>query len=237
VLEDGVPQPIGHFSDADSALELVLALDFSTSMTNFVDELRTAVLRFLAALPAKAQVTMLAFNDDMFTLARPSDSLEEGMRAFNEMTPAGGTAMHDVILRSLGDLSRGLGRRTLVVFTDGEDRTSRASAAQVRRAIESSDVTVYFVALGRGREAKELQEGMAALSDVSGGRTLRAATPGELEQRFKEVVEELAHQYLLGYDPTNPNLDGTWRKIEVKVNRERLRVRARPGYRAEPPPK
>lgn len=234
ILEDGVPQTIEHFSDAGSSLDLVLALDYSASMTGFVDDLRAAVLQFLVALPPTARVTMLAFNDEVFTLARPSDGPDRGMLAMEELQPAGGTALNDVILKAFGDLSRGIGRRTLVAFTDGEDRTSRATLAQTRRAIEASDVTLYFVALGRGREARDLQKTMEELSDLSGGRTLLAGGPEELGARFKDVVDELAHQYLLGYQPKNGALDGTWRRIEVRVAGERLRVRARPGYRADP---
>ena len=68
LLEDGVPQTIGHFSSEGSPLEIVVAIDVSESMTLAMPQLKNSVKKFLAALGPKDQVTVAAFNDTMFTL-------------------------------------------------------------------------------------------------------------------------------------------------------------------------
>ncbi len=68
-------------------------------------------------------------------------------------------------------------------------------------------------------------------ADRSGGRLYRADNVGALPQAFAAIADELRTQYLLGYYPTNPGHDGTYRKIQVKTSRKDIAIRARPGYR------
>ena len=73
---------------------------------------------------------------------------------------------------------------------------------------------------------------LKAIADRSGGQVYRADTVATLPQAFAAIADELRTQYLLGYYPTNPSHDGTYRKIQVKTSRKDIAVRARPGYRA-----
>src|ERR1041385_8808139 len=74
---------------------------------------------------------------------------------------------------------------------------------------------------------------LKALADRSGGQVYRADTVALLPQAFAAIAAELRTQYMLGYYPTNKNLDGSYRKIQVKTSRKDIAVRARPGYRAK----
>jgi Ca-activated chloride channel family protein len=230
--EDGVPQAIQHFASEDAPLELVLALDVSASMADALSDLRRAVGQFVRQLPPHARLSLVAFNDEMFPVGQPTDSVERRLAILDRLQPFGGTALYDVMMRGLDDLARGSGRRALVVFTDGDDQASRATRAQVRAAAEASDVTVYFVALGRGQAVEPLREGMEELATLTGGRALHATRTAQLDARFGEVLAELAHQYLIGYAPSNAALDGGWRRIDVRLGRSDLRIRTRLGYRA-----
>jgi len=73
---------------------------------------------------------------------------------------------------------------------------------------------------------------LATIAERSGGHLYRADTVASLPQAFAAIADELRTQYLLGYYPTNPTHDGTYRKIQVKTSRKDIAVRARPGYRA-----
>jgi Mg-chelatase subunit ChlD len=70
------------------------------------------------------------------------------------------------------------------------------------------------------------------LATRSGGEVHRADTLGSLPDAFANIAAELRNQYSLGYYPTNQARDGKYRKIQVKVSRKGVVVRARPGYRA-----
>lgn len=76
------------------------------------------------------------------------------------------------------------------------------------------------------------QKYMQELADRSGGRLYTANSLTNLSYAFKQIAEELRHQYAIGYYPTNPKRDGSFRQIKVRVNETGLIVRARDGYRA-----
>lgn len=230
--EDGVPQTISHFSAEGSPLDLVIAVDVSESMTAAMPALKTAVKKFLSALGPKDQVTLTAFNDNLFTLARREQTPQQRLRAVDRLAPWGGTALHDVIVRGLQQLSKQPGRRVLVVFSDGDDRNSHATLETVEQAVRSSDATLFMVALGRGVRDAALKSGIERLVDLSGGRALFVERSDQLDEPFAAIVEELAHQYLIGYESTNRARDGAWREITLELPGHRSTVRARQGYNA-----
>ena len=230
VTEDGVPQKILHFAAEEAPLELVIAVDISGSMGAALEELKRAVRQFIAKLKPSDQVTLVAFNEEMFVLAQREQDRAKLSEAIDRLSVFGGTTLYDVIIRSLEMLSRQPGRRSLIVFSDGEDQSSQASFAAVDRALRSSDATLFMVALGRGKEVADLRETVQALSEPTGGRGLFADTPADLDNAFAELLNELTHQYLIGFESTNLAKDGAWRKLEVDVPGTSYRVRARQGY-------
>ena len=231
VLEDNVPQKITHFSSEGSPLELVIAVDVSASMAPAMPQLKTSVKKFLGALGPKDQVTLTAFNDNLFTLTRRETSADQRLRAVDRLAPWGGTALYDVIIRGLQQLTRQPGRRVLVVFSDGDDRTSHATLTSVEQAVRASDATLFMVALGNGARNQTLKTGIERLVDLSGGRALFVDRADRLDEPFAEIIEELANQYLIGYESTSQTRDTAWHEIKVELPGQRYSVRARQGYR------
>jgi len=231
VFEDGRPQVITHFASEDVPLELVAAIDISGSMAPAMPKLKKAVKEFLGDVPARDQVTLLGFNDNIFTLTRKTTDPAERMKAVDRLAPWGSTALYDVLLRGVEMLGRQTGRKALVVFTDGEDQGSHATINDVERRLQTSDVTLYMIGQGRGVTLEPLRKIMERLSVPTGGRALFTDSVDELHTAFADLLDELSNQYLVGYQSTNSKRDDAWRKIKVDVDGHRD-VRARQGYRA-----
>jgi len=231
VAEDGRPQKITHFASEDIPLELVVAIDISGSMTPSMPKLKKSVKEFLSAVPTTNQVTLLGFNDNIFTLTRKTMDPAERVRAVDHLAPWGSTALYDVILRGVDMLGRQTGRKALIVFTDGEDQGSHATIADVERHLQSSDVTLYMIGQGRGITLEPLKKVMGRLATPTGGRALFTDSIDELHDAFTDLLDELANQYLLGYASPNEAHDDVWRRIKVEVDGHHD-VRARQGYRA-----
>jgi Ca-activated chloride channel family protein len=70
------------------------------------------------------------------------------------------------------------------------------------------------------------------LANRSGGKLHRADTLVSLPAAFAQIAAELRTQYSLGYYPANTARDDKYRRIQVRVNRKNVVIRARPGYRA-----
>ena len=97
VLEDGKPQTISHFYADDAPLELVVALDLSTSMQPALAEMKRAVSAFLRALPARHRLTLLGFNDDVFTLAPRTADAVDREKVVAALSAWGMTALYEAV--------------------------------------------------------------------------------------------------------------------------------------------
>jgi len=231
VFEDGRPQAITHFASENIALGLVLAVDISGSMRESMPMMKAAVKEFLAAVSPQDHVTLLGFNDTIFPLARKSTDPVQRVKAVDRLASWGDTALYDVIVSGINLLGRETGRKAMVVFTDGEDMGSRSSLADVERRLEASGVTLYVIGQGRALKIDALKERMNRLAHSTGGRAIVTEKVDDLRGAFAELLDELGHQYLLGYTPTNTARDGTLRQLKVDVD-GRHRIRAREAYRA-----
>jgi VWFA-related protein len=237
VFEDERPQEVTHFIGADAERELVVAVDMSGSMTAAMPTCRDAVKRFLGTVRPVDHATLLAFNDSVFTVARREATPEARLRAVDRLRAWGSTAFHDAVLRGLDLLESHRGRRALVLFSDGEDMVSHATAADVQARIEVSATPVYVIAQGKGMREQRLKQVLDRIAGVSGGRAFYTDRIEQLEGVFAEIGEDIASQYLLAYAPGELARDGSWRTIRVEVaGRPRdFAVRARQGYRALAP--
>jgi VWFA-related protein len=234
VYEDGKVQTLGYFASQDVPLDLTVAVDISGSMAGVMPRLKRAVKNFLGAVPLHNQVTLLGFNDSVFTLTRRATDASERMRAVDRLAPWGATALYDVIIRGVDMLGRQTGRRALVIFTDGEDQGSHVTIEDVERRLQASDVTLYMIGQGRGVTHDYLRRVMQRLTVPTGGRAFTTDSIDALQGAFEELLEELSNQYLLGYQPTYTIRDDSWHEIKVEIEGQPLNIRARQGYRAMP---
>lgn len=232
VFEDGAEQEITFFGPAEQVpLELVAAIDVSGSMFSAMPSVKAAAKDFLKALAPQDQVSLVAFNDNLFTLVRRSTDAAARLRAVDRLAAWGGTALYDVIIRALDLVGRQQGRRAIVVFTDGHDESSFAKLDAVITRVESSDSTLYLIGQGDALRSEAFRGVLDRLATVSGGRSFATGDPGKLEKAFNEIIEDLSNQYLLAYPPKKTTRDGAWRRIRVEVAGGKYGVRARQGYR------
>jgi VWFA-related protein len=230
VFEDDRAQTMTHFAAEDVPLEIIVAVDISGSMAPSMPKLKSAVKAFLEAVPARDQVTVLGFNDTVFALTRAAMQPADRARAIDRLAAWGGTALYDVILRAVDMAGRQVGRKAIIVFTDGEDEGSHAVIGDVEQRLEASDATLYMIGQGRGITLEPLKRVMERLSRPTGGRALFTESIDELHEAFDKLLDELSQQYLLGYPPSKDVHDDSFRRIKVTVDGP-YQVRARQGYR------
>jgi Ca-activated chloride channel family protein len=223
-------QAITSFESENIALEMVAALDVSSSMREAMPKVKESSKRFLGGLRPGDQVTLLAFNDLIYTLSPRSKDQNVRVQAIDRMRAWGGTALYDVVVEGLGRLGRHPGRRSMLLFSDGDDQSSHATfEAAVSRA-EGSDATIYVIGQGRAIRARELQSVLTKFATVSGGRAFFTEDASRLDKIFEEILEDLSNQYLVSYSYPDAERDGQWHTIRVEVPGG-YEVRARPGYR------
>lgn len=229
VLDDGLPQQVTLLDSGEGGAEVLIALDVSGSMGSQMDELRMVVRDFLERLRPVDRVTIAGFNSAFFRVAERGADRETQRRAIAELEASGGTAIFDTIISGSELLGAHVGRRVLVVFTDGEDMNSRATIDAARASLHGADTLLYLVASGADGDPEQRRR-LTQLSLETGGASHYASRLRDTQQYFRDIVEDLSRQYLLAFSPTRPLGDGKWRKLTVELRDPSLRIRARGGY-------
>lgn len=228
LLEDGVRQEITAFAAGAFPAAVALAIDRSFSMRGRPLSLaRTAARAFLGSLRPDDRVMLLGISGQVEVLAPLARDRTAAFEALARLDPWSTTALHDALIQSMDLLDDQTGRRAIVVLSDGVDRYSSASAADVVSRARRSDVLIYTVAI-----AKQRPRLFEELARISGGRAFRLSDPAGLQPTLLTIAHDLRAQYLLGYAPSRP-VDTEvpeWRRITVEVRRPGASVRARSGY-------
>jgi Ca-activated chloride channel family protein len=244
VREDGRPQAVELFAPAalpeereELALNLGMLFDTSESMRKDLKLSQESAIRFLDAIP-RARDLLLIFFDRDIRISRYSSENQQGIFGrILETKGQGFTALHDAIAVYLSRVAETPGRKVLVVFTDGDDTTSRVPPQEVEKMVRSSDTVIYPVAFpGEHRpnsaEALRARSFLYSLAELSGGRVFLPTASRELAAIYQSILDELGTQYVLGYVSDDPRHDGRFRRITVEVKRPGLKLRHRPGYDA-----
>lgn len=231
LFEDGRPQEIVSFSAREAPLELVVAVDASSSMEDHMATVKRAVESFMARLAPEDRLSLLAFNDEIYTLAGNDAGAAARSDALSKLEPFGNTSLYDAVASGFRLLDREAGKQAVVVFTDGQDNSSQLSLSEIEAVVESGSATLFIIATEDAIRDEALRDLLERLSERSGGRALFDEKLEDLERAFESVYREIRSQYLLGYAPENQSFEGKWRTIEVELTDDSLESRAREGYR------
>ena len=228
VYENDQLQHVSAFAAGEFPLTVALGVDRSWSMAGEPLRLaKQASQAFLRALKPDDRAMVVAISSEADIIAPLTMDRLEQSRAIAGLDPWSTTALHDGIIASLDRLEPEPGRQALVVFSDGADRYSKATAAQVVGRARRSSALVYPIAVGKTRPPL-----LPELAVLTGGRSYLLRDIKELEKALADIARELRYQYLLGYAPMDPINANTpeWRSIRVVAKRPGVRVRARDGY-------
>lgn len=244
VKEDGREQALQVFApaaDPEEREELVLNLgmlfDTSSSMRDNLKLSQRSAIRFLDSIPRARDLILIFFDRDI-RISRYSSENQQGIfERILETEGEGYTALYDSIAVYVSRIMGTPGRKVLVIFTDGDDTTSSTSPAEVIQLVRSTSVTIYPIAFSSDRRSGRRIELRARsflgeLAKSSGGKVFRPLAYRELADIYNRILDELNGQYVLGYVSDNAERDGKYRRLEVQLRRDDLRLRHRPGYNA-----
>ena len=262
VFEDGKQQTIKYFA-AESNLPLTLGIliDSSGSQLRVLDmekEVGGAFLRQI--LTDKDEAYVMDFNIDAELIQDYTRDVHRLQAALNKVkinsgvtmptlpgagggpvpsAQSPGTVLYDAVYLSAHDmLAKEVGRKAMVLLTDGEDEGSRLKIKDAMEAAQKADAIVYvllcadrggYYSLGMGYSG---ESEMRKLTEATGGRVINVGNKfDKLKEAFDQVAAELRSQYNLGYTPTNTKQDGSYRKLEIK-SKQNYKIQSRAGYYA-----
>jgi VWFA-related protein len=262
--EDGHGQVIKYFkAESDLPLTLGMLIDSSGSQQRVLDMEKEVGASFLeSTLRQKDEAFVISFDVDITLLQDFTNSISRLRHALNEakintggvscsggpIGPQGpipcsstgprGTALYDAVyLASHDEFSHEVGRKAMILLTDGEDQGSKLKIRDAIEAAQKADAICYVLLIadrgfyGFGGYSGDSE--MRKLTEETGGRMIQVGNKIEkLRQAFDQISQELRSQYNIGYVPTNTVRDGSFRKVEIKPKQSNFKVQARSGYYA-----
>jgi VWFA-related protein len=262
VLEDGKQQTIKYFTrETDVPLTIGLLIDVSGSQRNLIGIERNAATQFFSkVLRKKDEAFLISFGEEAELLQDYTTSvrlLEDGLNQLRVSSGVGGfgpgpvptvgqprgTVLYDAVYLAANEKLRGeVGRKVMILITDGVDEGSRLTRDKAVEAAQKADAVIYSIdyydpsaygrfGFGGGGGESELRR----MSDETGGHVYKVDRKHTLDDVFQELQDEMRSQYSIGYTPTNDVKDGSYRHLVINTANKDLKVQARKGYYAIKP--
>jgi VWFA-related protein len=265
IYEDGKEQEIKNFTrETDLPLTIGLLVDTSKSQERLIDiEQRAASQFFTKVLRQKDEAFLMQFGAEAELLQDSTNSpklLQKGLEGLRLSVPLGGlhpgpvptmqnqagTILYDAVYLAANEKLRGeVGRKAVVIITDGVDTGSKISRDKSIEAAQKADSIIYSIyyvdrsMYGGGFGTINLGGGgegdLRRMSSETGGQVFKVEKNHTLDDIFREIQDEMRSQYAITYQPPNPKRDGTYHKIDIKVAGKDYKVQARKGYYAIEP--
>jgi VWFA-related protein len=265
VFEDGKPQTIKYFTaDVNQPLTLGILIDTSASQERVLlmekevgadflrDVLRPKDLAFLISFDVNVDL-LKDFTNSPSELGRAMQTakINNGGGGGGGLPGLGGgpvpisnprgTLLYDAVyLASEEKLAREVGRKAMIILTDGEDQGSKLKIRDAIESAQKADSICYVLLIAdRGFYGGMGYSGDRAMKDLAeqtGGRVIDVGkNEKKLKEAFDQIAAELRTQYSVGYTPTNQKRDGSFRKVEIKSKANGTKVQTRAGYYAPLP--
>ena len=246
LLEGGVPQRIQFFSREDTPISIALVLDFSGSMRTKIDYVREGLDQFFQNANPDDDYHVITVSDHPTLIAESEQSINTIEARLASIEPKGATSLFDAIYLAVNKLRTArYKRRAMLIISDGGDNRSRYNLKEIKHVLEEADVLTYSIGIFDDMPIpllKTIEERMGRkwlddVTRVSGGRDIAADDRRKIPEDAALISRELRTQYVLGYQPNDPNHDGKWRKITVKLAESpaQMRVHFKEGYVAPGP--
>lgn len=240
VVENGKTRTITDFRHDLATLSVALLFDVSGSMEARMPAAREAATHLLSWLKADDEAAVFTFDTRLDEVRGFTSGDKVLPTRLSSVRPFGATSLHDAIARTADRVAtRETLRRAVVVFTDGQDTSSRLTASEVSGMASAIDVPVYIVGVvpaiddpdddlsTTSLERSVLTGTLGNLAYWTGGESFVASSISQRSLVARQIVDELRQQYLIAFEA---NAEPGWHPLQVRMRNKDLTVRARSGY-------
>ncbi|MEQ1923882.1 MAG: VWA domain-containing protein [Pyrinomonadaceae bacterium] len=241
ITESGTPREIVSVERSTASFNLVLLLDVSGSVENYVNFIRKAARAFVNTVDEKDRVSIVIFNDDVKVLSKFTTDKGKLSESLDTFDAGGGTAYYDALAYAVSDTLRQFkGERTaIVILTDGDDNRSFLAFDSLAGSIQESGALIYPLYVPSGLiaaaaanpnadidpvrrkymsvSAKAKDEG-EKLARVSGGVYYPIKEIAEIQKAYEDIVVQLRSAYSITF--RSETSSGNSPRLKIKSNRD-----------------
>jgi Ca-activated chloride channel family protein len=228
LFENSARQDIIHFTSEDAPASIGIVFDASGSMRSKMTKAREAVNNLLNGANPDDEFFFVRFSTEARLTVPMTHRVEDIRDQLSSLRTNGTTALLDGVRMAITEMEHARhSRKAIVIISDGEDNASLWTVPELKKAVREHEIVIYSIGLpalpGEGTDCIPGRRcGTALLKEIStqtGGRLFVVRQMEELPGVTATIGEWLRHQYVLGYVPNRPEKDGTYRKVEVRLER------------------
>jgi Ca-activated chloride channel family protein len=235
VREDGVEREVLRAVRAEEPLQIVVLVDTSQAVERYVSDVRKSLKAFVGEMSGRDEMAMIGFGERPTILTDYTSDPERLEAAIGKIFARRGSGAYalDAIVDASRSLRRREGARHVIVLitTEGPEFSNRYHDQvldELRKSATLATLQSFIltrrvgVALDDARREREMTLAEGTLD--TGGRREHLLTSMALEDRLKDLANELKNQYRIDY--ARPSTLIPPAKLDVSVKREGLIVRA-----------
>jgi VWFA-related protein len=239
VFENGTQQKISSFSQSEAPITAVLLVEFAATNYSFMYDALNASYYFANSLKKNDWVAVVSYDMKPYILVDFTQDKRAVFGALNQLRIPGfsETNLFDALYDTLDRLDRIPGRKAIVLVSTGRDTFSKLTLDQILAKVKATkDVTIFPISIGfMWREYMDANYGMnpdvsaymmdylqadnqmRTFAKLTGGKAYFPRFEGEMPDIYRDIGNALRNQYTIAYHPTDPKLDGTYRKLKVEL--------------------
>lgn len=204
-----------------SKFYIVMVLDNSTSMKSNLEQVKQNADQFIDQLRDKDKIAITVFDekkdDYNATIIEPLTNIRfvlKNRTTLKSLTDR--TYLYDAIFLGIKLLEdeKTLGRKAIVVLSDGNDIGSKVSLNELIQSANQCDIPVYSIDFASGIPNRSLKK----ISENTNGKYFRASKIEELASVYSAILEQLIGQYRVTYTAANLNWSTPERDMRVEIN-------------------
>jgi VWFA-related protein len=231
-----VQQPIANFGQAEAPITAVMLVEFASTNYTYMTEALKASYTFVGGLKKDDWIAVESYDMRPHILTDFTQDKRDIYGALNQLRIPGFSErnLYDALYDTIDRIDRIDGRKYIILVSTGQDTFSKLNLDQILKKLKGTkDITIYAVSIGRAlREYVDAHGGagplrqldwlqadnqMTTFARLTGGRAYFPRFEGELPEIFHDVAGDIRNQYNLTYKPSNPKLDGSYRKLKVEL--------------------
>jgi VWFA-related protein len=246
--DDGLPAEVaGHPSDGSSGPQPAAAVspftdanvfilfDTSNYMYRGFVFAQDAITDFIRSLQSSSKIAFYSYSRDLSRAAPLTADRQRVLRGVRSTVAGDNAALYNCLLLTVKDASRVVGRKVIVVFSNGPDDASVVPPEDVAELAQSTGTVIYMISTREAQREPISTAVFERMSKATGGKAYFAKSWREESKAFAAIRDDLAHLYSISYYP-QPNPNRGWRTINVKLvgkDLQKYHVRTRDGYRLQ----
>jgi VWFA-related protein len=237
--ENGSVEHIREISVEDGPVAITFVFDASGSMKGKLAESREALRQVFHNADPGDEYSLIGFSSDAAVMSNFTSSSARIEQAAAEIRPGDWTALYDGVYLALQQARKSrVQRRAIILLSDGADNNSRYSEAELRNYAREIEAPIYSISLPSFDLLFQHRRSLRRLVQDTGGTLVELDSMKELPDAMLKLSRLIRHQYLLHYVSSQPERDGLYRKVDVRLakpqepNAERRYLYWRRGYYA-----